>query len=254
MARGTIAEACRDLDINRQQMAKYLSGESLPTVPLLVRICRHFDVSADIVHRPLIEVMIRDDEQLLHLLRAFTRGPFSADAKSKKVSHPFTDGYYLMYQPSVWGSNLVARQLTQIRTCGHFQRLRHCSPVDAASGRRIRSRNYSMTLALGDDCQFVILTFFRRRGINSWAVSQFRESSFGTDGYYSGITVGSASFENVNKVGAARVVLERLDMRQHSLLGLARSSRMVPVEEVPQQVLHHLQFEKGRFPGIISPF
>lgn len=253
-ATGSIAEVCRDLELNRQQMAKYLSGESLPSVPLLVKICDYFGVSTDVAHQPLTEVMLRDDDKLITILRGFTRGPFAASVNEKRIAHPFADGYYMMWQPSVWRNNLVARQLTQVKTIGQFQQLRHCSPVDSATGKRIRSRNYSMTLALGDNTQFVILTFFRRRGVNSWAVSQFREAGFRAAPHYCGITVGSANWENVNMVGAARVVLERVDMTGQSLLGLARSSRIVPVADVPQHVLKHLHFEGGEFPDIITPF
>ena len=43
-AKGSIADACRDIGINRQQFNKYLSGQVLPSSVNLLKICKHFDV------------------------------------------------------------------------------------------------------------------------------------------------------------------------------------------------------------------
>ena len=251
---GSISEACRDLDINRQQMAKYLSGESLPSVPLLIKIANHYGVSADIAHKPLFEVMARDDDKLLTLLQGFLRGPFAASRNEKQVSSPLKDGYYMMWQPSVWRTGLVAKQVTKVTTYGAFQYLRHCSPLPLATGQRLKSRNYSMTFSLGDNTQFVLLTFFRRRGVNSWAVSLFREPGYMAAPHLVGVTIGACNLENFNMVGTARVMLERLDMTGQSLISMVRSCGTVPATEVPPQVLRHLRYEAGVFPDIITPF
>lgn len=251
---GSISEVCRDLEINRQQMAKYLNGESLPSVPLLVKIADHFGVSTDFVHRPLYEVMVRQDDKLLTLMQGFLRGPFAASRDEKEISTPLKDGYYMMWQPSVWRTGLVAKQLTQVKTHGAFQHLRHLSPLPMPTGKRMRSRNYSMTFSLGTNTQFVLLTFFRRRGVNSWAVSLFREPEYLAAPHLVGVTAGACNLENVHKVGTARVVLERLNMEGQSLLRLAKSCGTVPASEVPTQVLRHLRYEGGVFPDIISPF
>lgn len=251
---GSIAEACRLLDINRQQMAKYLSGESLPSVPILIKICDHYGVSADIAHKPLYEVAARDEDALQVILRTFLRGPFAPSVDDSKLSSPLSDGYYWMWQPSVWKTGMVAKQLTQVKTIGSFQFLRHCSPYTMANGKRFRTRHYSITFSLGQGTQFVILTFFRRRGVNSWAVSLFREPEYLGSPHLVGITAGAANAENINQIAAARVVLERIDMSQHRLMTLARASGRAAAAEVPASVLRLLKFTAGEFPDILSPF
>lgn len=51
--KGTIAAACRDLDINRVQMGRFLNGESFPKPGLLKRLCSYFDTDARILLEPL---------------------------------------------------------------------------------------------------------------------------------------------------------------------------------------------------------
>lgn len=46
---GTIAAVCRDLDVNRVQMGRFLNGESFPKPGLLKRLCAYFDVDARIL-------------------------------------------------------------------------------------------------------------------------------------------------------------------------------------------------------------
>ena len=43
---GSIAQTCRDLNINRQQFNKYLSGSVLPNAETLARITTHFQIDA----------------------------------------------------------------------------------------------------------------------------------------------------------------------------------------------------------------
>lgn len=253
-ASGTIAEACRELDLNRQQMAKYLSGESLPSVPLLVKICDHFGVSTDIAHRPLIEVTMRDDDQLFDILRIFSRGSFKPEQAQKRLAHPFTDGYYMQWQPSVWRTNMVVRQLTQIKTVGNYQYVRQCAAVKNAMGFTPQSRKYSLSLALGDNMQFMILTFFRRKGANTWGITMFRESGYRSAPHFTGIGVGAANQDNADRLTAMRLVLEKLDMTGKSLLSLARQSAVLRAADVPSHVLRHLRFENGEFQDIITPF
>jgi len=51
-----VSKVARDAQINRTQFNRYLSGESFPRPDILDRICRYFDVDANILLRPLDEV------------------------------------------------------------------------------------------------------------------------------------------------------------------------------------------------------
>ena len=43
---GAVAAICRELDINRTQFNRYLSGESFPRPDILAKICDRFSVDA----------------------------------------------------------------------------------------------------------------------------------------------------------------------------------------------------------------
>ena len=47
--RGTHAEICAELGINRQQFAKYLSGNNIPSAFIIQKLVNYFDVSADLL-------------------------------------------------------------------------------------------------------------------------------------------------------------------------------------------------------------
>lgn len=48
----SIAKTCRDLNINRQQFNKYLSGQVLPNAETLERITEHFNIDALELFKP----------------------------------------------------------------------------------------------------------------------------------------------------------------------------------------------------------
>ena len=52
-ATGSIAALCRELQINRTQFNRYLSGESFPRPDVLAKICAHFDIDARILLQPV---------------------------------------------------------------------------------------------------------------------------------------------------------------------------------------------------------
>lgn len=57
-AAGSVSQVCRNLDINRTQFNRYLSGESFPRPDVLARICDFFAVDARILLEPLDDVLI----------------------------------------------------------------------------------------------------------------------------------------------------------------------------------------------------
>jgi transcriptional regulator with XRE-family HTH domain len=50
-----VSKICQTAKINRTQFNRYLSGESFPRPDILDRICRYFEVDANILLRPLGE-------------------------------------------------------------------------------------------------------------------------------------------------------------------------------------------------------
>jgi transcriptional regulator with XRE-family HTH domain len=50
-----VSKICKSANINRTQFNRYLTGESFPRPDILDRICRYFEVDANILLRPLGE-------------------------------------------------------------------------------------------------------------------------------------------------------------------------------------------------------
>ena len=62
----SVASLCRELDINRTQFNRYLSGESFPRPDVLYRLCRFFDLDARILLEPLDKLSTPNEGLLSH--------------------------------------------------------------------------------------------------------------------------------------------------------------------------------------------
>lgn len=59
----SVSDACRSMDINRQQFSKYLGGISLPSNRNMRKICSHFNVRISDLHLPHNEFQFSDAVQ-----------------------------------------------------------------------------------------------------------------------------------------------------------------------------------------------
>ena len=122
MARGTIAEACKDTGINRQQFNKYLAGQILPGVRTMRKICSYLGVTE--------EQLMSDKPTSVAGERRSVRTEidlgFATSASIPPHQALLRIGFYRAYFPVRNHPNLVARWLvhisngpdgTQIHTC-----------------------------------------------------------------------------------------------------------------------------------------
>lgn len=112
MSAPSIAQLCRDIDINRTQFNRYLNGEAFPRPEVLQRICKHFDVDARILLEPLED--LREQSQ-------FPRS-FSSVANEMGRGEMFkTDqdrlptGAYLFYRRAALDPSRVTRTLLMVK-------------------------------------------------------------------------------------------------------------------------------------------
>lgn len=85
----SVASLCRDLEINRTQFNRYLSGESFPRPDVLHRICNFFGVDARILLEPVADLSIDGHGVLAH--------PFLAPSFGSSTHVPMDDfpsGFY----------------------------------------------------------------------------------------------------------------------------------------------------------------
>jgi transcriptional regulator with XRE-family HTH domain len=100
--RGSISDICRELDLNRQQFNKYLSGQTLPNPATLRKICAYFGVTEESLLKNPTTVRASLGE---HAAVAKARSGDSArtfrlleDLMSTKATS-LAAGYYFAYYP-----------------------------------------------------------------------------------------------------------------------------------------------------------
>lgn len=108
----SVSQLCRDLDINRSQFNRYLSGEAYPRPDILEKICAHFDTDARILHRSLDE-LAEDRRSRLSDEVDFTA--FIARIRGFDHLH-MADGYYRFVRPSPLLPNQATVSLLLLRS------------------------------------------------------------------------------------------------------------------------------------------
>lgn len=68
----SVSDACRGMNINRQQFSKYLSGQSLPSSRNMRKICSYFNVRISDLHLPHNEFQFTDAIQSRETVEQFT--------------------------------------------------------------------------------------------------------------------------------------------------------------------------------------
>ena len=122
LARGTIAQACKETGINRQQFNKYLAGQILPGVRTMRKICSYLGVTEEqlMSGRPTPAAGERRS------VRTEIDLGFAASTSIPPHQTLLRNGFYRAYFPVRNHPNLVARWLvhitngpdgTQIHTC-----------------------------------------------------------------------------------------------------------------------------------------
>jgi transcriptional regulator with XRE-family HTH domain len=122
LARGTIAQACKETGINRQQFNKYLAGQIMPGVRTMRKICSYLSVTEEQLMSGRIPAVARA------LSSDHTENDLGLEALTARPGHQaeLRNGFYSAYFPVRGHPNLVARWLvhvmdgpngTQIHTC-----------------------------------------------------------------------------------------------------------------------------------------
>lgn len=107
---GAVAAICRDLEINRTQFNRYLSGESFPRPDVLAKICDHFNVDARILLEPVSELFKTDMADTL----GSELGDFFDPRRSVITPDNFPSGFYRFTRKSFVDPNLYVQGLILI--------------------------------------------------------------------------------------------------------------------------------------------
>lgn len=95
--RPSISHVCRELDINRTQFNRYLSGEAHPRPHVLYEICAYFECDARILLTPLAEIKAEEPR-----IWPFAREVDAFETLSRDFDHTrMPDGLYQFLLPNM---------------------------------------------------------------------------------------------------------------------------------------------------------
>ncbi|MGB0941241.1 MAG: helix-turn-helix domain-containing protein [Marinomonas sp.] len=112
--KSSISKVCRDLDINRQQFNKYLSGISRPSNSNLIKICDYFQCDSDVINLP--------HQQFVALSKQTPKQSISSDSQHLlnllEITYPKADkdltrylGFYNVYCHSMGFPGYIAKSV-----------------------------------------------------------------------------------------------------------------------------------------------
>lgn len=224
----SVAEACRQIGINRTQFNRYLNGESYPRPDVLRQICDYFGVDARILMEPLDENMNLTPDLLHHpALR-----DFFTHRDTPLNEEIFPSGFYLMTRRSHSHANTFVRVLLYAKRSrgltlmrGYVPRdviLRHDSPHNA-QGRETRGIAFPQNGGIA-----FLMTTRGARTLSFSHVMPFRDSELR---YLSGFMVHTLP-EAITTHRGTRIVLEWIEQDSTTIMGHARKQGFIELKDI----------------------
>ncbi|MDF9304904.1 helix-turn-helix transcriptional regulator [Tritonibacter mobilis] len=149
----SVAEVCRQLDINRSQFNKYLNGTSRPSQHALSKICDFFGVEESEILQPH-----EDFAKLVRLRRDANVGPLAYSAylehlaKRSRRDLSRYDGFYHEYSYCMTYPGKILRTLVRLSTEGgvtRYSRIENMA-IKGEDETRVRGRYNGLAFYLND--------------------------------------------------------------------------------------------------------
>jgi transcriptional regulator with XRE-family HTH domain len=143
LKRGTIAEVCRDIEINRQQFNKYLSGASLPNPATMAKLAKYFAVDQiEFFQSPgALRGTVHDDSHVgLHKLLLSIPGVLTHldRAASQSLNVPVQEGCYHIHYPWLFDPALLVRSVVVIFSSNGFTFFRRYTRLQTGTSEKLR--------------------------------------------------------------------------------------------------------------------
>lgn len=129
----TIADLCRELDINRVQMGRFLNGESFPKPGLLKRFCDYFKVDGRILLEPLQQIYPdldakSDHDEIYDMVKQFYAHGVIQSLKNVNDT-VLPDGFYMFYRESFLYPGAFLSSLTYVYSRSGVKFMRGSVPI-----------------------------------------------------------------------------------------------------------------------------
>lgn len=133
--RGSIAQACREAGINRQQFNRYLTGEAIPNKANLQKICSYFAVSdTELFQAPGGGEPVEAGFGVIDTIDPSWRKIF--DNVTSMPPATIADGSYYVYYRMPDADAEIARSVMFIRTDGNLKTFRRITNISAHSSAK----------------------------------------------------------------------------------------------------------------------
>ena len=224
----SVASLCRDLDINRTQFNRYLSGESFPRPDVLHRICRFFGVDARILLEPHDRLTQSNDGFLSHPQIEDSFGPAAAHVDEDR----FPSGFYSFSRRSFVDESRYVRGLVRVYRDGN-----HAFVKGYEARAAMREQGLPETRAAREFRGFImaqedgVALMIARHGANTGSfnflarVPAFQNTVW--EGY-----VSRTTRETLGSQRATRMVYEYLGTGVSRALGAARQAGYCRLEDL----------------------
>lgn len=240
----SISKVARDLEINRQQFARYLNGTTMPRENVIRQIGEYFNVEPGQLFQEQPQQTLPQSGQSSALLNVLSQ------ALSEPIQpHELPPGFYVQYKQAFSIPNKVLYTLAYIKEINgvyHYKRHTSCKLRSQLPGSTIHHRCEGVFLK-----QAGILTMLdvntRSRDI---AFHAFRMGSMFDANIKPGLHMTPGRQGSIGP-RAARIVLQKLP-EGTSILEIARQQRMMTVEETPEVIRLHLEDPEYSMPGVFG--
>lgn len=241
-SRPSIAAVCRDLDINRVQFNRYMSGHSFPKPNVLQKICNYFQVDSRIILEKLTDEQMElvhkgknarivgaEDSYLHHAVQYFERGIALGVAQ-----YEIPDGIHCLWRNSFMDTRMAVSNLILVKTING-------SRVFKSLDRPTRARRLVGTRNLNPrEHRGVLLSKadgFTMIGVSphpSWYISMtYLGRAYFSDSILTGFSIVSRN-EYVGRRRSSRCAFELLPQRASDILPMARKAGVrKPLSDVP---------------------
>ena len=226
----SIAGLCRELEINRTQFNRYLSGESFPRPDILHRIAKFFDCDARILLEPVDQI----ERPSLGLFRHPALKGFFSTNITQVSEQVFPSGFYRFSRPSFVDPHKFTRALVLVWREDDFTFVRGLEAKDAFIQQGLpwdaKSREYRGTV-LKQDEGVVLLSSRKSAAATSYGFLNKVSSSFQNN-----LWVGYATrtvAESIEGNRAVRMVFEHLGRDTSQILTAARQAGFCTENDLP---------------------
>lgn len=225
----SIAGLCRELQINRTQFNRYLSGESFPRPDILHRIATFFGCDARILLEPVDEI----DHASQDLLHHPVLNDFFGQQITNVSPSMFPDGFYRFSRPSFVEPSQYIQALVMVWRVDGFCFVRGLEAKAAFKQQglpwNVKSREYRGTVMMQEEG---ITMLSSRRNATTCSFGFLNKVPSFQSNFWVGFATRTVP-EGIDGSRAVRMVFEHLDRDTGLILNAARSIGFCTEDDLP---------------------